>query len=568
MKITAKIAVPIVIAVVIVAAAGYYILSSATPTYGVSVKMTLLNPQPALYPYAIAYYLINVSNTGSAAFTNMTVGVFVNGVQYHAYVVSLQPHTNVSVNGTYLYQGAGNFSFAAVADPGRVLNIQNRAAAESGFNATVENPVSPAIYSYVPNNGLNTTLSFSNVATGLDFVLYLDQGFGVKPFGRMLGLGDNTTVKTFEAITSLVKGVDGAYSTYANNSKVYTAWVQGTLNTQYMAEIFNALKIKYSNVTVNGNTVTLTGINGTTSLCTSYYGGWTVLLEYYNASTQGNCSGIILRQYNDTISNTLVDFLTNNPHFQSYQSNFDYANSTYLGSATLYSASNAITSINMMQNGYGFFAMELTQFPVPQDFNSINSVCSGPLSRTATSSVCSGDVSTVANVVNSSVALVDSTGIYSNYTLTVYSLVSKNQSYNAHTSAAGLISYLSIPENFLIWNGNLPTTCKFLSSNGVTCQGLGVSAANSSEEVLSIRNNLGTPVTVNKISCFIPGFGKNTTVNQQLNNNAALNLTVPCLGSVPGYFSDYFDYNLTLNYTQNGSNRLLNGTLGIPNTGS
>jgi hypothetical protein len=324
---------------------------------------------------------------------------------------------------------------------------------------------------------------------------------------------------------------------------------------------------------VNGTTIVYTGINGTTSLCAAYYGGWLMALEYNNASTPGTCSNIMLKQYTPTASNTVVSLLQQNPDFAFYSKNFTYTNETKIGSAIIFNASNALTSLNIIRvpianNNYGFFGLSVTKYAAPRNLNAMNMVCDNPLTRTATASVCSAAISPVSNIVNTSKVLILSTGIYTNYTLQVYSLINKNLSLDAHAAAAGLMSYINIPGNFLIWNAGLSSSCSFSNAPGITCKSLAFTANNITKtDLLSIRNNLGTQISVNKIACFIPGFQQNKTINQQLPNNQALNLSVSCLGQIPGLFSDYYTYNVTMNYTQNGNFKVATGVLMIPNTG-
>lgn len=556
----------ILIAVVVVAVVGYFVSVNFAQNYGVSIKLVQLNPQPVTYPYYAGKFKVYINNTGTSSISNLSVATYLNGQQGEVYSASLPPHSGTTINvSQYQFPLAGNYTFQVVADPGHVLNIQNRSAAQSSVTIHVTPAQTPAFYSTIPNNGITTSQSFSLSSTAIAEAGFVSSNFnGTTVFARDIGLGGNVTAELYLSAEGLIKGTQGAYAKYANSSAAYTAWIQGDLNASQVVSVLTALKVPNKMITINTTPVDYATINGTTSLCVLGANGWVKLIEYYNATSSATCATVMKSSYNQTQPQVFVNLLKANPNVTKYQGIFKYNNSTKIG-ASVTASGNSIAIMNYTQNSNGYFTSYIATNPSPINVTAVNKTCFGLIGITTSGkAVCSVDVAPEhISSFNITYAFVNSTAIFTDYTVTMYSLLNKSYVIPAHDNAIALVDYLGINESSVGWSGVFKSTCSFNATYPFGCKFVSFNSENQTA-VINVTSKVQAPVQLNNIDCYYNGtlaLSSPVQLNRTLNPGQWDVIKLPCTGTPAGFFGAVTAFNLTMNYTLNGGAKTATGFL-------
>ncbi len=553
----------VVVAVVAFAAAIAFKPSGA---YSVSVEVQPNGIMPAtLYPFRTVYFTITINNTGRTI-TNMPLSLYLNGALMGSYKVSIPARESATINENYTFTGNGTFEFDAVADPGDLLNIANRQAATGTVTYNVIAPQHPDLYTFLPNSGTADTHSFTLFVKGVALTSVLSRAYNVSAFSPFLGPspGVMSTLLVDLVSSRAINLVNGVSSTYSNGTSAYGLWIQGTLNATDISTILGTYPFGSKEVTAAGNTVFLSAVDNTTSICTFNQNGWTKLLEYYNASAPGSCASVVSSSYAPTVGNVVSSMLGSSHKLNAYSGNFVYTNSSSEGVAIDYNpAANTLTLTNLFQNGYGSFASSITRTP-PANVLALNDTCDGLVyaDNSTGVQVCSVYVPAVLQGYTND-SLVDSSDIMTNYTLGLYSFVNSASTIDAHYNAAALISALGINETSAQWHSAFRNSCAFTNVS-VGCSVLSFNATTDVASI-SIRNGMAGPMRINALGCYLTANTNRVPLNATVAPGASVTENMTCSANIVPIASATTSYVLAMNYTEGGTSALAYGTLNATN---
>ena len=324
-----------VLAIIIVLVVSTYASGFFNPTSSVSVRLVSLNAQQPKYPYQISHFRVYINNTGKSAINNLVFGTYVNGLLLNkTLTLDLPAGTGIVYNFSYVYTGAGPYDFQSTADPGHLVNIENRSSATSSFSTNITAPSLPNVYTSVPNNNINQSQTFSINQYGIDEALFVATMFGnMRIFSNIVDSSSPIVYSIFSDLSPYMITSQGAYTSYKNGSTSYVAWTQGVANLSTVNTIIKSFGKTTQIIKINNNSVLYTGIGNSTSLCALYANGWTKLIEYSNAMVSSQtCLDLVANRYNATETTRFVSALKADPKIVHYTGNFIYANSSTIGS--------------------------------------------------------------------------------------------------------------------------------------------------------------------------------------------------------------------------------------------
>jgi hypothetical protein len=544
------------LAVVVMLAVAWVASRMYRTSYNVSVAMS--TNTVVAYPYQTSYFTVNITNRGTSRISDLNVGFYLNGTAIHYNTVDLPAGARVSVPENYTYLTSGNYIFSAVADPARVLNIEDRNGTQSSVAVEINQPESPDIYTSLPNSNITYTQSFTLTAQGIVAAAATTGKYNISIFTNMFSPAQSVLTKLFENLYVFIEGVNGAYVKYAGNTTAYSVWIQGTVQPALIDYVLSSFHLNQLNTSINGTRVSYAVVNNQTSICYMYSKGWTRLLAYFNDSKEGSCLGIVGKTYAPEESNAIVTQIKANKNMTSYQEGFFYTNSTAIGSALIYN--NSLAMVGFSENKYGFFTSFIQNTTA---FKGAKPVCTGLIYTNNATSICSAYVASTGSSV--SFGMVNTTELTPSYRLSLYSLVNQSELIAAHQNGASLINALRV-SNSIKWQSAFKSTCA-LSNASIGCNVTSFDYTNNTAR-LSISNRLASALRINTLSCFAPGLRQNETISTKIASNRAANVSVTCI-SIPvgGIASEYTNYALAMNYTYMNITRSLAGFLNVTNQG-
>jgi hypothetical protein len=551
------------LAIAIIAVLSIYLYLHTSAVYNVAVSITPINPQAQYYPYQTSYFNITVYNKGGNAVSGMTVNLYANNSVADSYKVSLPPHEQASITANYTYVSPGKYTFQAVADPAKLLNLQNRSAAQASVSAVIAPAAVPDVYTSIPNNGINYTQTFTLSSGGMALAAFLSEHYNISIFNNVIGIPSSMSSALFSDLHSLVVNANGAFAVYGNGTKAYSLWLQGYLNNQTVESILGTFRVRSSNASINGMPVALYFSNNKTSVCAAYSDGWTKIVSYYNNSLPGTCLSIMSVNHNSTESAFFITKLKNDTLLTHYQSGFVYKNSSPLGSVLLSTDSGkGIGFANLFEEApYGLFVSYMLKNPAPANLSS-NLTCMGLIYHNNSNNICSAVV-TAKPGSNSTFSLVNTSEVLKNYTIAFYSLVNTTNLLNAHYNGAHLISALGINESSENWTTAFKNTCS-LNNASINCKIVNFDYSNNTAKV-SITNGFPSQMRINTAACYLPGMELNSTIGLNIAPSNSLTFSLPChFISVP-ITSAMTSYILVMNYTLLNKSRIAVGTLNVSN---
>jgi hypothetical protein len=561
-----------VIAIVIIV--GIVVVFSGTLNTGpisVNVRIQQLNASQTLYPYQASQFQVYVNNTGGSSISDLVLATYVDDQQLQTYTLNLPAHTGLVVNGSYIYPTNGTYQIEAIADPGHLLDVQNRNTTSSAFISTVVPPQVPNIYSSVPNGNINASQHFTLVPNGTVWSIYISENYNAPQFNQMTNYNNPEVVGIYRDLVAsgLLYNIAGAYTSYTNGTTSYVSWLEGTANLSDIGVVLSSFGKTPVTTNINGNNVMHVALTNSTSLCAFYSTGWTKIVEFTNSSTDKNqnCISIVSNTYNSTEATKQSTLLAADQDLEFYQSNFVYVNSTPTG-FSIFDYNGSLAAMDLYQNHYGIFGAYVQRNVPPLSFNGPNMTCYGLVTNIIKNlSVCSIKVLQTTNIT-SNYSLVNSIELTKNYTLNLYSLVETSFEPNAHQSAVDLIGYLNVTGPREIWVSNTKSSCGFAGNitTTPTCSVLSYNYTNNTV-VINVNNTTSKPIQVNSAACYIAGFSVNQTMSVLISAGHVGSLDLNCSGSIPGSYTSYLQYDLLLNYTSGGSPKILGGSFIVPNYG-
>lgn len=547
-----------VIVIAVALAVGNSLLSNK---YNVAVRLSTVGPS-AVYPYQESHFLINVTNNGNNKINSVLLGFYLNGAAISTNTVSIPAHQSIILLRNYTYSESGNYSFQAVADPGRLLNIANRSMAQNTFNYDIMQPQLADVYSSIPNANIINTEQFTLSGLGEYSSSAVANRYNISTFNYLFSNSQNIILKIFDSMASSIAYSKGAYAQYANGSTAYVAWLQGTVSP---TEI-NPLISSFGSKTSLQHNITYSQLNGTSSICTWYSNGWTKLIYYYNASKGSGCAGLASTSFNSTEGVLLANALISNTSITNYQSNFYYTNTTQLGSIISYSR-NSLTATRIFNNTLGLFATSIAQVPKGLNVTLSNNTCYGLIYNNNSVHICSVIVPTRNFSVNFPFELVKTTEIQPNYIISEYSLLNSSLVTIAHANAARLIYLLTQNSTTAQWVTGFRSSCSMISPQF----GCNFISFNYSSNLASINftNKLGSSITISKINCAIAAGYPNATINQTIAQNGTAELSFQCHNIPVPETAAISTYTLNITYVSKGITNSTStyGLLNITNQG-
>jgi hypothetical protein len=540
--------------------------NSGNQAYDISISLAPYGQQAVIYPFQTSYLLLKISNNGKNYVNDMVVGIYINGSQETTYGVNMTPMSNRTILIPHLYTGAGQYQIEAIADPGHVLNILNRTAAQSSTSIDVAAAELPDVYTSVPNANISSTQTFSALQTGLATALFSSQYYNISIFNRITGM-HSVIFDILAVFSQYLNAVNVAEINYSNSTDAYVLWMQGSVMPVHVFNELSSLGIHTRNTTINGTSVVFANISNSSSLCTYYQMGWTKLIYLSVPNTiRSNsltCLSFAVKEYQPFEENAILTSLKSDKSLSLYQKKFQYLNSTDIGSSLTYQ-NGSIGALGISQNQYGFFSSYIKQNKPPLDANALNLTCIGLIYSSNTESVCTSYVLPTNSTATRNYAFLNSTEVGSDYNLTLYSLINSTYIQGAHYSATALINYVNISQSFAAWNTKFKSSCTSYNAS-IGCKLMSFDY-NGSVAHLVITDNLSTPMTINKIGCFTPGsIYVNTTLDSKLMPGQSGNMTVNCYSITMSAFSIMNNYDLLVNFTANGGSHIGVGVLNITN---
>ncbi len=549
-----------VIAIVAAAAVAYLLSTQLNHSYSIRVMLET-NASPTLYPFQTAGFRASVNNTGSGTASKFPLLIYLNGNPIGSYNVTLPPGKGAPLYWNYTFPYNGTYTFQVIADPGHVLQITNRSAAQASVSVNVTPPQSPRAYSSIPNNGIASTQAFTLLRNGSAALSNIALGYNLSLVNNMLGPARSIVLRTLSDLSGTINLGEGAIAYYPGNTIAYTIWLQGTLSPKLVGVIVNSFSIPQSTISANGSAGMSARVSNTVSTCFYYSQGWTKIVSYYNGTTNSTCEGIVSSAHNDTESSFLLASSNSTRRLKNLSSNFYYTNSTYLGSALTYLDGNS-GAASLFSNQYGIFLSHVSRNAHTINLTK-NQTCNGIIYPSANVFICSSFISPIANSYETT-GLINETEITANYTASLYSFVNQSNLILANQNGLALILALNLSNRSTGWNTPFKNTCA-LNSKSLSCSVASFSHTNQTT-TLRIGNNFGSAITLTRITCAYPGARFNQTLNQSITPGHSANVTTVCHNTPFITITPITTtYNLTLNYTTLGTPKYAIGTVSIAN---
>ena len=531
-----------------VAAAAVYIRYYYQPAIGVSVTFAV-NPSSLgkVYQFQELRLPVNVSNIGSVAFKNLSVSILINGNLSSVYLVTMPPGKEATLYYNFTPENAGMYNISAVADLGKVYNVQNRQKAISTIGIYVNAPEQAAAYALLPPGALNFSSAQGSIA-GLMAAEYMSSAYGV----GIPGMFSAPFVSRLINITAnYIRNVSLADTYYANGSRAYSLWISGFLNPSVIGIAANASGLSYSTAAVAGNNVTVVRLGSNATLCSWYSEGWLKTLSYYG---NGSCTGIIASKYNTTYaSNTMNDFATT--LYKAYNSSYEQLRYEWYG------VNKSMSSASVMLINRSVVAMPGISTAVQTN----STKCFGIISFVNGTYYCSSYVLPLNGSI-SSISLVRTTATIGNRNLSVYSFVNTSKVIGSVPVNIQLLSMLGIHGKSLNFTSPFSSYCSIGNASAIQCSNPSIYYSNLSME---LKNILSSSIKINGATCYYQLPGKSAMLNATILPGNTMSISLPCYegNSKLSGLPLNLDLTLLLNYTYNGSIEHVAGTAVINSLG-
>ncbi len=540
----------IAIAIAVVAYAAVSLLANQERSISLVLAHTTTT---GLFPYNTTRFFIIVNNTGNNYISGLLVGFYVNDQVYHSYNVSIPQGKAATIPVNFTYPVAGNYSFEAVVDPGRLSRLSDYNATHVLMYVRISDASKPDPFSSIPSNGIESSYSFNFPGSSVGAASLMYSSYDTVPanwvfspmHGMLYGLSRNL-YSTFNATY-------GAVANYSDGSSAVSVWLQGVFSESSLLSIIRS----YGFREVDSVSHEMFYMSGDSTLCVSYSKGWTKLVSY--TSSAATCGSMPADTVSANVPQSYSTAFRPNSPIMAYTGNFLYTNSTVL--ATQYGIGNSSKyTATWFAVANGLFVSYVNE----SASNLLsNTVCYGLLSN---GTVCSEYIFPKVNTSTTrSSSLILSREIVGNYLLSLYSWVGNNSELDANYNAAMLLGALSANAMALKWKSAYADSCSFNSTYQIGCN---VTSFDSSTHIASIKlQNLGNEsIKVNYAACYTPGMQLNETVNGIMTPNGSLAFNLMCryLALLPaiGIQNSYLFY---LNYSRGGRNSSIIGFLNTSN---
>ncbi len=553
------------IAIVVAGGAVMGALLSAPGHYSVRVVLTVNAPEP-IYPYQNTLISINVINTGNSRLSGLPVVLYQNNSELASYTLDIPAHESALIRTNYTFLVPGVHRFEAVADPSMLIKLVGRGNASSAVTDVVSAPAQPDVYTSIPNNNIRYTESFSAQPDGLLYAALFNRDSGGALFDHIVGMRPQFYPVLLHDIGGRIAVVNGAYAAYDNGTYAYVLWLQGSLDSQTLASVIG---------TFNGTEEARSGasqffvLGGNTTICLGTDAGWTVLVSYTNDSSgrRGAACGALADAYNAAEYAKVVNALKAHAAARRASALFTYTNSSALVSVVSLDANSSIGITNIFSNAYGVFAGRIEATQQALRSAAAPALCAGIVSSNNGTNVCSVYMITpyTYNSANSGApALINTTAIGSNYTVSLYSMVNQTNAVPAHYAAASLIAHLGISDVTERWASSFNNTCGFAGTLGCKVVSFNYSAQAAT---LNLTNTGANSIRVRELDCYAFAAGSASTFNSVLAPGGSALFTVMCNSLAGPFVSIYRNYTLNVSYIKANEIRFSKGEMRVASFG-
>lgn len=500
-----------------------------------------------LYPYQRAMFDINVFNNGSAAITNMSLGVLVNNNLTTLYKITLPAGKQTTIAFNYSPTVSGAFNISVVADPGKLYALSDRshARASSSINVIAAQNATPS--ALLPTQNISSSTQSTMTSGAYLLGSYMLDQFNISRFTLTHNRQVDTFLKPLLNLTSYyIKNVSVATASYQDNSSVYSVWIKG-----YVApSIFSAatLGTSLSTTTVNttdGNATFIKMLNDTT-FCGWYSGGWLKILaeqrnvncyEIINAST-ATPSGVRTSGLETAFAGSLVA-----------------DNSTLLANYSSSGPNGAFLARLSLVGNASFVYGTVSNISEVK-----NTTCFGIISSVNGSSYCSTYVFPKSGQLGS-IALIETKAYKGDYNLSAFALVNSSLALEQAQSNVDLLQQVNVSGASLAFSSGIVNSCEFNDSFG--CSGI---EYNNGTASFKVKNNLNSTALLNSVHCYVTSGIFSTPLNITLSPGASVNVTTDCYQFTSKLSGATLNLHLSLamNYTASNSTRIVVGSAFIP----
>jgi len=550
---------------IIIAVAIIYVSYSFTQagSYSVKVEFSPVNyhANTTMYPFNTLSAKLTVINIGTSKLSKLPMLVYVNGNKLHSYVITLPPKSEVNLSISYTFNNSGNYTFEAVADPANLLNLKNRDLSHQSFAVPVAVPEKPDLYVSIPNLNITSTKEFTLYPKGIAFSSIEALNYNISYFKNLFGPAYPAVGNSITDLALLVHIMNGVYANYSSGARISSLWMNGNITAQYLNTLLRKNTLSYSAFNLSGTDGVYFKYSNFTSICTSQNNGWVKVLSVYNASGNYTCRNIISSNYTPKEASVLEASLNSSKALMNYSSGFLYTNSTYTGFSTSIN-SNSISQMNLFENPYGNFASNISKYNV--SLKDSNMTCKGQISSNSSENLelCSYLISPVYQAsAFANYSMAESNEVGNRYMLSMYSFTYTNYSSSIVPNAAHLIAALKVNQSVYPWKPSAQSSCQ-LSNSTLSCRFDSYNQSTSKAN-FTIKNNGDSPVKITSAACFMPGLEKHYKEDTTINATKEGSISVECSSVLVPLDVAYDNYNLTLNYTENGKPYTISGTAKI-----
>lgn len=526
---------------VIIAVVALYLRFYYQPQLSLTLALAPGTPAAAsLYPYQKLELNMTIDNTGSATASNLSVGAYVNGNITTLYRIYLPAGKSEQITFNYSTLNApGLYNVYIAIDPDKLYNIADRQKTAVSYNLTVIPSENATPAENLPSNGISSESILNSGSGGYEIGEYLNLNYSVTSlsFNGTGAVGDFLGRFFYLTASSYIKNYSIASVAYNNGSSAYSVWLKGYLTQPTVglaAEGMGYNVINYSNKGLGP--VSYVDLQGNTTLCGWYSGGWLKLL-FYNGSS---CLGLLNNSNGPTIN---------------YASDYDKL-LTF----------NGVVLANYSEESHGSLRTSALAFGDGAFY--YDTIWRN---NTATQT-CYGLVEPINGISYCSQVLIPLLGQLGNFSAveTTAQIGKTNVSLIAWpVNSSKLINQIPLSASVLGSFGVTGTSVNFTSTVNGCYFGASFQCTNASvtNSIISftLKNTVGSTVKLNSIGCYEAGPPVNKTLGYSLAANAVTTISVPCYedGSLVQGVQIGAGMELPLNYTVGGQTGTLTGDASV-----
>ncbi len=501
---------------------------------GINLSLKVNAAQGSAFPYQKVDVPITLTNVGGSPITNLSFGVFVNGQLHTLYKVTLPPRRNVTIPFNLTFSGSGKYNVEAIADPDKLYNIVNRSSVQDNVSIYVYNDSADRPYEYLPSGAVaRQDGSMDNF--GFDAASYLEQNYNISQYSVFKMTQVNGFLEPIINLTSAyIRNLSYSYAVYENGT-AYSLWMNGYVEPGIIGIAARAANLSTATAGTGVGNVTLVYINGNTTVCSWYEGGWIKVLAY-----EGNAPCTSLLGHNSTgLYWTLVGSKPYSGLTRIYNGSADANFSSW-------SLLTKVASAGTLKLG-GNRAVTLASVSSNQ---SVNSTCYGVISTLNGTNFCSIYLLQSGGIIRN-LSLIRTYAVVNSYNLSVLALTNTSAIESQIGESMALINGLDVYGKSVNFTSGVKNTCLFNAN--FTCTN---ATLMNDTLYIKLRSLVSSPINITGISCFWNTPGPRASENYSLAFNQSADISALCYNSTNALSGGYINLKLGLvvDYNSNGRN--------------